>query len=257
MLQEIKEILSGHRYMDVYSGYQIIADLWSSYLTRDLKFIMDSGFYEAAKLTEIVEAKGKKEPELRGRLISNEIVAEILYADRLGEIHKIEEQVQEKETEKAEWIEKAGTEDSDEAEILGDSLKEDKSDFDTKLLTSNAKEAKAGSEEKKMLTAVKKVYDEIKKLNKEIKDKETQLKKDVQGRYPNLTVPKIEKLYWRKWFEDINGRIVALVREPLDAELKDIEMLENRYAQTIDEMDDEIAAAEKELESMQAELVVG
>ena len=69
MLQEIKDILSGHRYMDVYSGYQIIADLWSSYLTRDLKFIMDSGFYEAAKLTEIVEAKGKKEPELRGRLI--------------------------------------------------------------------------------------------------------------------------------------------------------------------------------------------
>ena len=50
---------------------------------------------------------------------------------------------------------------------------------------------------------------------------------------------------------------MALVREPLDAELKDIEMLENRYAQTIDEMDDEIAAAEKELESMQAELVVG
>lgn len=183
-------------------------------------------------------------------------MAEILYADRLGEIHKIEEQVQEKETEKAEWIEKAGTEDSDEAEILGDSLK-DKSDFDTKLLTGNAKEAKAGSEEKKMLTAVKKVYDEIKKLNKEIKDKETQLKKDVQGRYPNLTVPEIEKLYWRKWFEDINGRIVALVREPLDAELKDIEMLENRYAQTIDEMDAEIAAAEKELEAMQGELVVG
>ncbi len=71
------------------------------------------------------------------------------------------------------------------------------------------------------------------------------------------TVPEIEKLYWRKWFEDINGRIVALVREPLDAELKDIEMLENRYAQTIDEMDAEIAAAEKELEAMQGELVVG
>ena len=71
------------------------------------------------------------------------------------------------------------------------------------------------------------------------------------------TLPEIEKLYWRKWFEDINGRIVALVREPLDAELKDIEMLENRYAQTIDEMDAEIAAAEKELEAMQGELVVG
>ena len=79
----------------------------------------------------------------------------------------------------------------------------------------------------------------------------------MQERYPNLTGPEIEKLYWRKCFKDINGRIVALIREPLDAELKSIEMLENRYAQTIDEMDDEIAAAEKELESMQAELVVG
>ena len=45
MLQEIKEILSGHRYMDVYSGYQIIADLWSSSLTKDLKFIRGEGFY--------------------------------------------------------------------------------------------------------------------------------------------------------------------------------------------------------------------
>ena len=79
----------------------------------------------------------------------------------------------------------------------------------------------------------------------------------MQERYPNLTGPEIEKLYWRKWFEDINGRIVALVGEPLDAELKSIEMLENRYAQTIDEMDAEIVAAEKELEAMQGELVVG
>ena len=39
-------------------------------------------------------------------------------------------------------------------------------------------------------------------------------------------------------------------------DLKDIELLEERYAQTVDEMDEEIAAAEKELEAMQAELVV-
>ena len=256
MLQEIKDILSGHKYMDVYSGYQIIADLWSSSLTRDLKFISSEGFYEAAKLTEVMAVKGKKEPELRGKLIPNEIVAEILYGDRLAEIHSIGERVQEKEAEKAEWVEKASAEDSEEAEILGDSLKEDKSDFDVKLLTANAKEAPAGSDEKKMLSAVKKVYDEIKKLNKDIKDKETKLKKDVQERYPKLTAEEIEKLYWRKWFHNINENIVALVREPLAAELKNIELLEERYAQTVDEMDAEIAAAEKELEAMQAELVV-
>ena len=256
MLQEIKDILSNHKYMDVYSGYQIIADLWSNSLNRDLKFISSEGFYEAGKLTEVMAVKGKKEPELRGKLIPNEIVAEILYADRMAEIHDIEEKVQEKEAEKAEWVEKASTEDSDEAEILGDSLKEDKSDFDVKLLTANVKEAPAGSDEKKMLSAVKKVYDEIKKLNKEIKDKETTLKKDVQERYPNLTEEEIEKLYWRKWFHNINESMVALVREPLVAELKDIELLEERYAQTVDEMDEEITAAEKELEAMQAELVV-
>lgn len=256
MLQEIKDILSGHKYMDVYSGYQIIADLWSSSLTRDLKFISSEGFYEAAKLTEVMTVKGKREPELRGKLIPNEIVAEILYADRLAEIHDIEEKVQEKEAEKAEWVEKASAEDSDEAEILGDSLKEDKSDFDVKLLTANAKDAPTGSDEKKMLSAVKKIYDEIKKLNKDIKDRETKLKKDVQERYPKLTAEEIEKLYWRKWFHNINESMVALVREPLAAELKDIELLEERYAQTVDEMDEEIAAAEKELEAMQAELVV-
>ena len=256
MLQEIKDILSMHMFLDVYSGYQIIADLWSSKLTRDLKFISGDGFYEAAKKMEVMEAKGKKEPEKRGVIIPNEIVAEILYADRLGEIKQIEEKVQEKEAEKADWVEKAGTEDSDEAEILGESLKEDKSDFDVKLLTQNTKEAGKGSPEKKMLSEVKKVYDDIKALNKEIKDKEAQLKKDVQERYEKLTVPEIEKLYWRKWFEAIGDRIVALVQEPLVNELKKIELLENRYAQTLDEMDEEIAAAEKELEAMQGELMM-
>lgn len=38
-------------------------------------------------------------------------------------------------------------------------------------------------------------------------------------------------------------------------ELKTIEMLEDRYNQTLDEIDAEFAAAEKELEAMQAELV--
>ena len=256
MLQEIKDILSSHEYMDVYSGYQIIADLWSSSLTKDLKFISGDGFYEAAKRTEVIEGKGKKAvPELRGKLIPNEIVAEILYADRLGEIKAIEEQVQEQESAKVEWIEKAGTDDTEEADILGDSLKEDKSDFDTKKLTDNAKKAAKGSEEKKMLSAVKKVYDTIKALNKEIKDKEAQLKKNVQERYEVLTVSEIEKLYWRKWFEAINSSIVALVSEPLVEELKTIEMLEDRYNQTLDEIDAEFAAAEKELEAMQAELV--
>ena len=51
--------------------------------------------------------------------------------------------------------------------------------------------------------------------------------------------------------------MVALVQEPLVEELKVLEMLEGRYAQTVDEIDGEIGAAMKELEAMQAELVVG
>ena len=255
MLQEIKDILSGHRFMDVYSGYQIIADLWSSSLTIDLKFISGEGFYNAARLMEIIEIKGKKEPELRGRLIPNELVAEVLYADRLGEIRQIEEHVQAKEAERAEWVEKASAEDSEEADILGDILKEDKSDFDTKLLAVRLKKVENGSPEKAMLNKVKQIFDDIKVRNKEIKEKTAKLKKDVQERYPSLTVPEIEKLYWIKWFENIDNRIVALVAEPLVAELKTIELLVNRYATTVDEMDKEIQEAEKALEAMQKELV--
>lgn len=263
MLQQIKDILAGHPFLDIYSGYQIIADLWASSLTNDLEIITGEGFYEAAKLVEkhMVEktVKGKKE-EVQdgwdGRVIPNEIVAEVLYADRLADLHHAEEAQQEAKAALAAWAEKAADESTPEGDLLGSLLKEDKSGFDTKQFNAAVKQAAKGSADAKMLQEVKQAMSAVTAANRAVTDKKKALKTAVESRYPTFTNAEIDKMLWRKWFDRITDRIVHLVREPLDRELDTIAMLCERYAQTLDEIDGAISEQEAAFEAMQAELVV-
>ena len=262
MLQEVKDILSGHRFMDVYSGYQVIADLWAESLDHDLKLMMGEGFYEAARSVEpnlVTKGSGDKKREeqdgWKGRVIPNDIVAEILYADRLAEIRAQEEKLQELNGELLDWVEKAGSEDSAEGEVLGDTLKEDKSAFDSKTLNAAWKEA-ASESERQMLKAVRDCLEAIKKTSKKVKEMELSLKRDVEERYPRMTEEEIDRLLWRKWFANITEEISELVREPFERELDLLETILTRYGKTVGELDAEIAEQEKEFEALAAELVV-
>lgn len=262
MLQEVKDILSGHRFMDVYSGYQVIADLWAESLDHDLKLMMGEGFYEAARSVEpnlVTKGSGDKKREeqdgWKGRVIPNDIVAEILYADRLAEIRAQEEKLQELNGELSDWVEKAGSEDSAEGEVLGDTLKEDKSAFDSKALNAAWKEA-SGESERQMLKAVRDCLETIKKASKTVKEMELALKKDVEERYSRLTEEEIDRLLWRKWFANITEQIAGLVREPFERELDLLENILTRYGKTVDELDAEIAEQEREFEALASELVV-
>lgn len=269
MLQEIKDLLSRHRFLDIYNGYQIIADLWAESLTQDMEIIASVGFYEAAKLREpnMVEkkTKDKDQKELvqdgwNGRIVPNAIVAEVLFAERLQKLREAEDTQQAAKAAVDDWVEKASDETSLEGEVLGDCLKEDKSGnktgFDSKRVNAAIKQTPKDSEEAKILQAVKQAMKESSAANSAVKKQNKELKIAVENRYASFTPHEIDLLLWRKWFDRLADRIVHLVREPYEKELATIAMLRERYAQTLDEIDGEISKQEKAFEAMQQELVV-
>ncbi|WKB36430.1 hypothetical protein QS257_04775 [Terrilactibacillus sp. S3-3] len=63
MLVEIKETLSEFKYIDVYDGYQIVAEIWKNALTHDTEIIALSDFYKAGRTREpnmVTKGTGKK-----------------------------------------------------------------------------------------------------------------------------------------------------------------------------------------------------
>ena len=59
-----------------------------------------------------------------------------------------------------------------------------------------------------------------------------------------------------KWFDGVEEKMVQLAENPVKKDLDVLKMLNERYSETLADIDDEIAKVEKELEAMMSELVV-
>ncbi len=258
MLEEIKEILAQHKHLDIYSGYQIIADIWSAHLARDLKIICSEGLYEAARQVEFLTTDGEKGTgEWQGRLLPMALMIERFFASEQKEIDDLREEIQQLESEKQEKIEQgAGEAEDPEASILAAVLNAAGTNFDTKALNQWEKAAEKGSYEKQVLAGIKKLLNDIKDRKKKATEKEIALYQMVLAKYPKLTESEIDELCQRKWFHNIPERMADLAKDPLTRELDILEELAGRYAETLADMDREIAEAEEAFAKLERELVV-
>lgn len=93
MLDSIKKILSDYKYIDVYGGYQIIAEIWKDALTHDTELIASGGFYNIGRTREpnmITKGSGSNKREEQdgwvGSIIPNDLIAKELYHVQLEAI---------------------------------------------------------------------------------------------------------------------------------------------------------------------------
>lgn len=268
MLQEIKGILSDFEYIDVYSGYQIIAQIWKDHLTHDTELIANEGFYQVARTREpnmVTKGTGKNKREEQdgwvGRMIPNELIASELYQDQLAAIEAKRSKVQEIDTELGDLVEAAKVEDSEENNALFDTLKKNDEDevgdaFDNKLLKAALKKAQKGSEEYVLLSKVETLMSSKSTLTKEIKAEEKELEDAVQERILILTDDEIDRLMYKKWFGNTEQQMVSLVQTILKSELDALQMLHDRYKNTLAEIDSEIESLMGEFEALKKDLVV-
>ena len=93
-------------------------------------------------------------------------------------------------------------------------------------------------------------------LGKAIKAEEKSLKEKVYDRILNLTDEEIDSLVHEKWFGNTVTDLVNLVAIPLKVELRTLDMLNKRYANTLSEIDIKIRDLEDAFETLMSELVM-
>lgn len=268
MLSEIKEEVSSIEFVDSYSAYQIVAEIWKDSLTKDSELIAASDFYTIGRTREpnmVTKGSGKNKRQEQdgwiGMLVPNELIAKRLFASEQEEIEALKNKAQEIDSELSELVEDAKVEDSEEYEALYESLKKNEDDepqdaFEAKMIKAELKIAEKGTPEFEWLKRVEKLLADKSSTNKSIKEKEKQLKEAVESKIENLTNEEIDMLVFEKWFAGTADALVGLVEKPLRAELSTIALLENRYAQTFNEIDAQVSELEKAFEALASELVV-
>jgi len=268
MLSEIKEEVSSIEFVDAYSAYQIVAEIWKDSLTKDSELIAASDFYTIGRTREpnmVTKGSGKNKRQEQdgwiGMLVPNELIAKRLFASEQEEIEELKNKAQEIDSELSELVEAAKVEDSEEYEALYESLKKNEDDepqdaFEAKTIKAELKIAEKGTSEFEWLKRVEKLLADKSSTNKSVKEKEKQLKEAVEVRIENLTNEEIDMLVFEKWFAGTVDALVGLVEKPLRAELSKIALLENRYAQTFNEIDAQVSELEKAFEALASELVV-
>ncbi|CUK29790.1 type I restriction-modification system subunit M [Listeria monocytogenes] len=268
MLVNIKELLSSFDGIDVYDGYQIIAEVWKNSLTHDAELIAGGGFYTIGRTREpnmVTKGSGNKKREEQdgwvGAIVPNELIAKRLYSEELQIIEDKKARLTAVEAELSELVEAAKTEDSEENIALFESLKknaegEPQDSFESKTVKAELKKITKDSPSYKLLKKVDGLITEKSALGKEIKAKENELKEAVYERILVLTDEEIDELVFEKWFGTMVDDLVKLIELPLKKELDIIKQLHERYAETLDDIDQESKKLENELEKLMSELVV-
>ncbi|NLB76361.1 MAG: N-6 DNA methylase, partial [Crenarchaeota archaeon] len=267
MLVDIKAILASFQHLNTYDGYQIIAEIWKDSLTRDLELIAGDEFYSVARTREpnmVTKGSGNNKREEQdgwvGALIPNELIVRHFYGTKLEEIEQLKQDASAAEAELDELVEAAKVEGSEENEVLFECLTKNKEDepgnsFVGKSVKAELKEYEPQSDEYKMLENVDTLMASRLRLNREIKGKESELDQLVQDRILTLTHDEIDTIVYKKWFGHLDAEMAELIEKPVKKELDTLKLLDDRYKDTLDDLDEEFGALESELESLLAELV--
>lgn len=265
---EMLGMLKEYQLIDEYDGYQIVADIWNTSLNHDSEMIANAEFYTIGRMREprmVVKGSGKKKREEQdgwnGVIVSNKLIQKLLYQNEIQSIDKDKARLQTIEDELVQAAETAMEEGTAENEVLFELLKKnDEGDaqpvFDGKAVKLELKLCEKQTVAYESLKQIDLLLTEKTALTKKIKEDEAQLTKDVEDRIEKLTDSEIDKLMYEKWFGTFVEDITELANKTLKKELDILKMLHNRYHQTLDAIDDEIAELMKEFTAMQQELVV-
>ena len=78
----------------------------------------------------------------------------------------------------------------------------------------------------------------------------------VQNRILELSDEEINQLVFKKWFGDLVENMTRLIEEPLKEELNVLKELNERYKDTLDDLDAEYKELEASFKEMANQLVV-
>lgn len=263
MLAEIKEILTNFKHLNAYDGYQLVAELWENYLTEDVEKISAGNFYELGRSREpniVTKGTGKNKREEQdgwiGTLVPTNLIRQELYEEEAKLIEEVEAEIAEVESALDELVEAAQVEDSDENEILGESLNASKNSFTVGNIRKEIKNYEEDTEEYELIQKVLDLLSKRTKINRTRREKTQALDMKVQNRILELTDQEIDQLVYKKWFGDLVENMTRLIEVPLKEELDTLKELNERYKDTLDDLEVKYKELEASFKEMADQLVV-
>jgi type I restriction enzyme M protein len=268
MLLEIKQLLSQFDDIDIYTGYQIIAEIWKGHLHRDTELIANEGFHKLGRMREpniVTKGTGNKKREEQdgwnGVLVPNTLIAQFLYTKELKALDDKRNKIQEIDMELAELIEAAKLEDSEENDALVDVIKRTKDDelgdaFDKSALKTELKNETKGTQKYVQLKKVEDLIIKSAALSKEVKADDKALKDAVEERILILTDDEIDTIVYDKWFGTTVDELTGLIQTELKHELNTLEQLNSRYSDTLSDLDKDIKGLLSDFSILMNDLVV-
>ena len=268
MLADAKRLFMDIKWVDSYEAYQVVAELWNTIFNHDLEIIAASGFYESARMTEpnmVSKGQGKNkrmvQDGVRGSIISNDLIEEILFREKKKELEVIQVELENVSDELSELVEAAKVEESDEYYALNDLIKrndegETTETFDAKLVKKELKNLGPTDDAYQLVKQTNDLLEKTKKLKKISKNNREALNDEICARFGTLTHDEIDQLLRIKWFGSFVAVMTDILRAPILKEIDTLLMLKTRYSDTVQSLDAAIDDLEKSIEDMMKELVL-
>lgn len=245
--------------LDPYQAYEIFEEKYGE-ISGDLELIQTEGM-DAVRGVDpnmVVKKKNNKDVEVqdgwKGHILDFDLVQRLCLSEQLDALTKKNEELSEIPGSYEELLESLSEEDK---ETISEALNDTNDAFVVKNIKSVITELKKDAAENKALIQTLKdaqsLNDKEKKLKSQIKTEETDLHLLTKDTIMNLSDEDVRKLLHEKWATPIVEGTLALAEAMLNDFTKRVEALSKKYAETMNDIEEEIRKTEKELSAMLSE----
>ena len=247
--------------VDKYAAYELFSDGYTE-ISGDLELIQTEGM-ECVKQVDpnmVLKKKNGRVQEVqdgwKGHILPFELVQKTLLQEDLEAIQEKEDRLQEIPSEYTSLIDEMS---EDDKEAASDALNDDNDAFVMKNVKRVVKELKQdGSGDALALAGV---LTKAEALSKEEKGLKSDVKKETEALHlktkdviESLDDDQVRTLLQKKWIRPICDGIDALPETLLSDFAKQVQALADKYADTLEDIENEIQETEKSLSAMLSEL---
>ena len=254
---DIFERLQSIPLIDKYAAFQLLDDQWTG-IAIDLEVIQTEGFAATKKVDPnlVIKKKDGKDQEVQegwvGHIIPFELVQSTILKAEHDELAALEGRLSEFPAEYESILDDLT---EDEKEAAGNVLNDDGDAFVPKELTKKIKELKKDSaaesvELRKKLESVDALIKAEKEVKAQIKTKSAELQAKTKTTIENLTDEQAVELLENKWIVPLTENLHKLPDTIVDGLVSKIQALQNKYATTFFEVEQQISETEATLSAM-------
>lgn len=240
--------------VDYYEAYEILDHAWMT-ISSDLETIQREGF-AATKCVDpnmVLKKKGGTEEEVQegwaGRILPFSLVQEQLMGAELAVLQAHEDRLAQIASEYEEALDSLTEEDKE-----ADFVNEEGTSFVWPAVKKAIKAKEAEPEVLAVLKTALTLNEEEKSLKKQVKTENTQLHLKTKESIEGLSDEQVLLLLEQKWIAPLVEQLYALPQAAVDSLVKKVSALAKKYADTLTDLDTEIARTEREFSAMLEQL---